>query len=165
MALDAEETAVLQRLLARERWGCLATLDADGAPRAAMVAVVPDPLEGELLLHLSTLSRHTRNLLERPRVSLAVSEQYAGQADPQTLARVSVQGQAREVARDEASFERLRTVYVGAIPDAAQRFGFGDFRLLRLVADDARYVGGFARAFAVDAGTLRQVLRRAAGSA
>ena len=163
MPLDAEEIELLRRLLARERWGCLATMDADGAPRAAMVAVVPDPLAGELLLHLSTLSRHTRNLLARPRLSLALSEQHAGQADPQTLVRVSVQGEAREVARDDASFERLRDVYVGAIPNAAQRFGFGDFRLLRVVAADAFYVGGFARAFAVGADTLRQVLRGTAG--
>ena len=163
MALDAEETGILVRLLARERWGCLATLDADGAPRAAMVAVVPEAGDGCLLLHLSTLSRHTRNLLERPAVSLALSEQYGGQPDPQTLARVAVQGEVREVPRDDAAFARLRAVYVAALPDAAQRFGFGDFRLVRLAATEARYIGGFARAFNVPTEALRAAVCEAAG--
>ena len=162
MPLDAAETAILVRLLARERWGCLATLDADGSPRAAMVAVVPEAVDGHLLMHLSTLSRHARNLLDRPAVSLALSEQYAGQPDPQTLARVIVQGRAVVVPREDDGFARLREVYVAALPESAQRFGFGDFRLLRIEAQDARYVGGFARAFSVDAGALREAVQRAA---
>ena len=162
MPLAAEEFEILVRLLARERWVCLATLDADGGPLAAMVACVPDGASGDLLLHLSTLSRHTRNLLQRPRVSLAVSEPHRGEPDPQTLARVAIQGTVREVLREDAEFERLRGVYVAALPESADRFGFGDFRLLRLEAAEARYIGGFARAFSVDAQTLRDAMCRAA---
>ena len=161
MSLDASETDILVNLLARERWGCLATLGADGAPLAAMVAFAADGEGGDLLLHLSTLARHTRNLLQRPRVSLAVSEQYAGQGDPQTLARVAVQGEIELIARDHRDYERLRDAYVAALPDSEPRFGFGDFHLLRLLADEARYVGGFARAFAVDAEAMRAAVREA----
>ncbi|MCA8967353.1 MAG: pyridoxamine 5'-phosphate oxidase family protein, partial [Planctomycetes bacterium] len=162
MPLSDDEFDILAKLLRSERWACLATVDADGGPLAAMVAVVPDAETGDLLMHLSTLSRHTRNLLERSRVSLAVSEADRGETDPQTLARVAVQGHAMVVERDDPDHERLRVVYVGALPESAQRFGFGDFRLLRLVADQGRYVGGFARAFSVDAATLRRAVQRAA---
>lgn len=162
MSLDATETDILVNLLARERWACLATLGADGTPLAAMVAFAPDGEDGDLMLHLSTLARHTRNLLQRPRVSLAVSEQYTGQGDPQTLARVAVQGEIEVIAREDDDYTRLRDVYVTALPDSEPRFGFGDFHLLRLVAGEARYVGGFARAFAVDAHALRGAVRESA---
>ncbi len=159
---DIDETAVLVGLFARERWGCLATVDADGVPLAAMVAFVPDGERGDLLLHLSTLARHARNALARPRVSLAVSEPYAGQPDPQTLARVSVQGDIEPIAREHADFSRLRACYVAALPASEPRFAFTDFHLLRLVVGRARYVGGFARAFTIGEQRLRAAVRAAA---
>jgi putative heme iron utilization protein len=36
--------------------------------------------------------------------------------------------------------------YVERFPDAQMRFELGDFLLVRFTPEDARYVGGFARA-------------------
>lgn len=164
MALAPEEYEILVALLRDCRWSCLATSNSDGTPHAAMVAWAPDTAGGELLMHLSTLSRHTRNLLARPAVSLAVGEPHTGQPDPQTLARVSIQGAATQVARDDPVYARLRAAYLAALPEAAPRFDFGDFLLLRVAPARAHYVGGFARAFAVDGDTLRAALCRAAAA-
>ena len=164
MALDAAEFGILTELLAGQRWACLATGNSDGTPLASMVAFAPDPSSGALLLHLSTLARHTRNLLERPRVSLAISELDHGAPDPQTLARIALNGQVEVIDRDSGSHAGARAVYEARFPAAAERFEFGDFRLLSLELRDAHYVGGFARAFAVDAAALQRAVRLAGGA-
>jgi putative heme iron utilization protein len=143
MASDtAREVA---RLIAGQRWGTLATLD-DGAPLASMVAYAIEPGMSGLLFFLSGLSAHTRNLLADPRASLAVGEPDRGEGDPQTLPRVSLQGQALPIERDDPAFESAWSSYVARFPDAAPRLELADFVLFRFRFEDARYVGGFARA-------------------
>jgi putative heme iron utilization protein len=79
------------RPILTRRWAALATLT-DNGPSASMVAYAPEPDLSSLLLFLSGLSQHTRNLLEEPRVALVVTEPDSGEGDPQTLARLSVKG-------------------------------------------------------------------------
>ena len=79
----------IARLVLSKRWGALATLN-DGAPLASMVAYAPEPEIAGILMFLSGLSAHTRNLLDDPRCSLVVTEADPGKGDPQTLPRVSL---------------------------------------------------------------------------
>ena len=67
MHIDAE----VQSLLHTTRVGMLATVG-DAFPLASAVPFLP--LQGwtELLLHISTLAAHTRNLLRDPRLSLLI---------------------------------------------------------------------------------------------
>ncbi|NJM13163.1 MAG: hypothetical protein HC889_16015 [Synechococcaceae cyanobacterium SM1_2_3] len=46
------------------------------------------------------------------------------------------------------------------MPDSTPRFAFGDFLLLRLIPKQARFVGGFARAYQIDATTLQNAAQR-----
>lgn len=133
------------RLLMAHRWAALATLGEDG-PEASMVAYAPAPDAGSLVLFLSGLSAHTRNLITEPRVSLVISEPDPGDGDPQTLARLSIKGTAGIVERTAPDFESVWHTYVSWLPDAAPRLALGDFALFRIVIHEARYVGGFARA-------------------
>lgn len=153
--MNAEEQRNLANLLRGQRWAALATLADDGAPLASMVAYVPEEDFGGFLLHLSRLASHTRNLLADPRASLAVSEPDTGQGDPQTLARVTVQGTVVHLPRDTAEYAAGRDVYLRRLPDAGRLFEFPDFMLFRLVPSGARLVGGFARAYSLDAARLR----------
>lgn len=142
----ASETArEVARLIAGQRWGTLATLDG-GAPLASMVAYAIEPGMSGLLFFLSGLSAHTRNLLEDPRASLAVGEPDHGGGDPQLLPRVSLQGRALPIERDDPAFEAAWSRYVQRFPDAAPRLELADFVLFDFRFDDVRYVGGFARA-------------------
>jgi len=133
-------------LLVRERrWAALATLD-DGAPLASMVAYAPEPGLAGLFLHLSELSLHTRNLLADPRASLVITDPDGGEGDPQLLPRVSLTGGVVLLDPDSAEWRAAREIYVARFPDALPRFDLGDFRLFFFVPDEARYVGGFAKA-------------------
>lgn len=133
------------RLLMAHRWAALATLGEDG-PAASMVAYAPGPDASSLVLFLSGLSAHTRNLITEPRVALVISEPDPGDGDPQTLGRLSIKGTAEIVERTAPEFGDHWQVYLSRLPDAAPRLALGDFSLFRIVIHEARYVGGFARA-------------------
>jgi len=119
-----------------------------------MVAYAPEPDLSSLVLFLSGLSAHTRNLLADRRITLVISEDDPGVGDPQTLARVSVRGTAEMVERTAPHFEDVWQTYVGRLPDAAPRIVLGDFWLFRVVVREARYVGGFAEAGTIPAERL-----------
>jgi putative heme iron utilization protein len=142
MSAITREAAALIR---SQRWAALATLD-EGRPLASMVAYALDLREGVLLFFLSQLAQHTRNMLESPQVSLAITEPDGGEDDPQRLQRVTLAGAVATVGRNTDAFHALAQTYVDRFPDALPRFELGDFHLFRFTPDDARYVGGFARA-------------------
>jgi len=119
-----------------------------------MVAYAAEPGLRGLLMFLSMLGAHTRDLIADPRASLVVGAPDPGEGDPQNLARVTLDGSAHEVARHEAGFAEAWAVYVGRFPDAAPRIALTDFVLMRFVPESARYVGGFARAATYSAAEL-----------
>jgi putative heme iron utilization protein len=127
------------RLLLRgARAGFLAT-QADGQPFAALVtpAVAPDL---SILLLLSSLSEHTRQLQAEPRCALMVHGHTAG-ANPQTAPRATITGLAERF--DDAA---ARARWLAIHPYGALYAGFGDFAVWRIVPRGAQFVGGFARA-------------------
>ena len=132
-------------LIRTQRWAALATSDA-GEPLASMVGYAIDPSGTALLFHVSQLAQHTRNLLEHPRCAVAISEQDTSEGDPQRLQRVSLTGTAFVLHRRDQDYLGAAEAYVERFPDAQMRFELGDFLLVRFMPEEARYVGGFARA-------------------
>ncbi len=120
-----------------------------------MVAYAPEVDLSGVLFFLSGLAEHTRNLMAHPRASLAVTEPDPGSGDPQELARATLYGTSEVVARGSSGFDEAWSVYVARFPAAAPRLGLADFDLFRLAVDEARYVGGFARAASVAPEELR----------
>ena len=108
-------------------------------------------------MHLSRLSAHTRNLLASPFTSIVISEPDSERGrNPQTLARVSIQGEARTLGEDSDGYAEARALYEKRFPDSSPLFGFGDFLLFRVVPREARFVAGFARAYTIDAEELKK---------
>ena len=154
--MDSETALRLGCLLTERRWAALATV-ADGVPQSGWVAYAPEPGLTGYLLHLSTMAAHTRALLAEPRISLAISEEDDGRADPQTLARVTLNGTVAAVEREgEEGYEAAKACYLARLPEAEPRFGFGDFALYRLSVEEARLVGGFGQAYRLGPGGLKQ---------
>lgn len=146
------------RLVLDQRWAALGTLD-DGAPMVSMAAYALEPDAAALLFLLSGLARHTQNLLADPRASVAISRPDPGTGDPQTLPRITLAGRVEAVPPENSRFAGARDRYLARFPDATPRFELADFLLLRLVPGDARYVGGFARAFSLTGDELREAAR------
>jgi hypothetical protein len=146
----------LRRLLCQQRWGCLGTLD-EGKPFVSWVAYAVAE-DGSLLLHLSRLAQHTRNLLSAGAGVLALSESDDGRSDPQTLARITLDGGVALLARDNAAYQSARACYLARLPDAAMRFEFEDFSLFRFTPQAARYVEGFGSTHRLNRERLKQLL-------
>jgi putative heme iron utilization protein len=143
------EIAADARTLARRAFkGSLATLDSpSGAPYASLITVATD-LAGAPIFLISTLARHTRNLVADPRASILI-DGSGDLADPLQGARVSVQGRA-EAVRDEA----VKCRFLARRPEAAFHVDFPDFAFWRLNVDGAHYIGGFGRIVDLDRGDL-----------
>ena len=123
-------------LLARARYGALATIARDGGhPHASLVAVATSA-HGAPLLLISGLAVHTKNLEADPRASVLVAE--SGVTDPLTAPRLTVVG---VMGRSRDEDDRAR--YLAAHPDAGQFAQFSDFGFWRLEIASAHYVGGF----------------------
>lgn len=155
--MASESEREVARLVGGQRWGALASLEtgAAGAPLASMIAYATGPALSYLLFFVSGLAAHTRNLLADPRASLSVGEPDLGQGDPQTLPRVSLSGRALPIERDDPAFGEAWARYVARFPDAEPRLALADFVLFRFTIEDARYVGGFARAARLSAAELQ----------
>ena len=145
--MDRELMVVLQQLLHGRMIAALGTLH-QGASFVSMVpfAVAQD---GSLILHVSRLAAHTRDMLNNSEVSLLIAESEASGKMPQALARVTVQGRAQMLERDSQKHIDAREVYLSRFPDAAPLFEFADFNIFIIKPVSARIVAGFGQAVTI----------------
>ncbi len=129
---------LVRRLLRAARAGYLAT-QSDGQPFASLItpAMAPDL---SILMFITNLSEHTRQLMADPRCALLVHG-AAESANPQTAPRATITGLAERV--EDAA---LMTRWLAIHPYAELYAGFADFGLWRIVPRGASFIGGFARA-------------------
>jgi len=146
-------------LLRRCRVGSLGTMH-DGAPAVSMVpyAVVVEPWA--LVVLVSTLAAHTKDLLAHPRVGVMIMEPE-GTTPSHALARVSIQGEARPLALAGPGYDAARSAYAARFPDMAMLFGLGDFTLVAIEPVAVRAVMGFAQATSLTPAAVAVALRSA----
>jgi heme oxygenase (biliverdin-IX-beta and delta-forming) len=154
-AMDADACALLARLIRGVRVAALGTLR-QGAPMVSLVALLPEADFGSVCLRVSRLAWHTQDMLADPHVSLSIAEQDDGRADPQTLARVALRGEAFALAGEGEEFERRKTAWLDRFPASAVTFALADFGFWRIVPRDARFVAGLGRTFNLSAEALRR---------
>jgi putative heme iron utilization protein len=111
------------------------------------------------VIHVSRLAGHTKDMLQDARVSLLVMQPEGSGVAAQALARVSIQGEAREVAAGSEEHARCREAYLARFPEAAPLTAFGDFSFFAIRPSQARFVAGFAQAMNVTGQTLAKTLR------
>jgi putative heme iron utilization protein len=134
-------------LLAATTTGALSTMAVDhpGHPFGSVVSYAVED-DGSVLLCLSDLAEHSRNLAVRPEASLLATE--PGEADdPLALGRVTLVGTITAV--DTGREPGVRDRYLAAHPGAYYA-DFDDFRFYRFAVVAVRYVGGFGHMSWVD---------------
>jgi heme iron utilization protein len=117
------------------------------------VSMVPYALlaDGRLVIHVSQLATHTRDMQEHAGVSVMVLGTRAPEALPQEQPRASLQGAAQACAQDAADYPAARQAYLARFPHSQEMFGFGDFSLFLVTPRAVRFVAGFAQAFSMTA--------------
>jgi heme iron utilization protein len=147
MQIDAE----VQSLLHTTRVGMLATIG-EAFPLASAVPFVA--LQGwtDLLVHISTLAAHTRNLLRDPRLSLLVMESDGPEKSPLALKRLILQGTAIPIDRQSPAYDLLAAQFIERFPDATVTMALADFQLWQLHIQTAQLIAGFGRAYTAASG-------------
>ena len=148
--MDADTVAALAKLLRKERIAHLATLRA-GAPMASMTLYLPEADFAAFYVHVSRLAWHTQDMLQDPRVALSIAEADDSRADPFTLMRVSIRGDASQLARDHPA---LKARWLQRFPEQAINFELADFSFWQITPRDARFVAGFGRIHNLSAADL-----------
>ena len=155
MNLDPSLTTLLRALLLGRGVACLATLH-DGRPFASMVPFAATTAGDRLRLvvHVSGLATHTRDMRSSPDVCLMMMAPETDEVPPQALPRVSISGQAEFIAKDDPEHAMLKAAYLGKFPEAADLFQLGDFSIVEIEPPSARFVAGFDRAMTLSAESL-----------
>jgi putative heme iron utilization protein len=143
--MHPQSVDILRLLLRERRVAALGTLQ-DGEPVVSAVPFAASDDAGSIVIHVSSLAAHTRNLQAHPAVSLMVMAEDDPRQMAQALPRLTLQGQARFVEAGSDDERRCKALYLAKFADAAELFGFADFRLVMIAVREARLVAGFARA-------------------
>jgi putative heme iron utilization protein len=151
--VDPESRTSLSRLLRKERIAHLATLRG-GAPMVSMTLYLPEEAFSAFYVHVSRLAWHTQDMLQDPRVALSVAETDDGRADPFTLMRVSIRGEAEQLSQENLP---LKAKWLERFPEQAINFELADFSFWKITPRDARFVAGFGRIHNLSAAELRVV--------
>jgi len=134
-------SADLAALIRGQRIAHLATLR-QGAPMASMTLYLPEAGFTAFHVHVSRLALHTQDMAQDARVALSIAEADDGRADPFTLKRVSIRGEA---AMLEGEQPELKSRWLARFPEQAINFELADFSFWRILPRDARFVAGFGR--------------------
>jgi putative heme iron utilization protein len=127
-------------LLARCKVGVLTTLDTEtGHPYASVAEILPTG-DGNIVLFISGLAVHTRNLKANPKCGFLTADGLE-HAEPLVEARVSLlcHGQPFPATDDD------KAAWLTRFPTAAEYIGFSDFGFWRLHTEKVRYIAGFGR--------------------
>lgn len=137
---SAPQTTALaaRQLLRAHRYGALSTLSKkfDGHPFGSITPYLVDH-DGSLLILISALAEHTKNIMHDPRVSLITHNQE--DAHIQTQGRLTVVGTAVLEKERELAGKR----YLRYFPEAQTYYDMPDFQFYRIVPQALRYIGGF----------------------
>jgi putative heme iron utilization protein len=125
-------------LLRAHRYGALSTLSKkfEGHPFGSITPYLVDH-DGSLLILISALAEHTKNILHDPRVSLITHNQE--DAHIQTQGRLTVVGTAALEPKRELAGKR----YLRYFPEAQTYYDMPDFQFYRIAPQALRYIGGF----------------------
>ena len=115
---------------------------------ASMTLYLPEPDFAAFYVHVSRLAWHTQDMQRDPRVALSIAEKDDGRADPFTLMRVTIRGQALNLSSGP------KDAWLERFPEQAINFELADFSFWRIVPNDARFVAGFGRIHNLSAAEL-----------
>ena len=135
----------------------LATLSPRGEPESSYAPLVW--LDGNGYLFLSALASHTRNLSQCSSIGLMLIEPAANAANAFARRRITLQGEASAIARDDPLFAPV-------LREFHRRFGkvmeliepLPDFQLFRLSLRQGRFVRGFGQAYELGGERLDELI-------
>jgi heme iron utilization protein len=138
----------LRSLISKERIAHLGTLR-NGAPMVSMTLYLAEHDFSAFYVHVSRLAWHTQDMTHDARVALSIAETDDARADPFTLMRVTIRGEAERIEQGP------KDAWLARFPEQAINFQLADFSFWRITPRDARFIAGFGRIHNLSAAELR----------
>ena len=138
----------LRSLISKERIAHLGTLR-NGAPMVSMTLYLPAQDFSAFYVHVSRLAWHTQDMTHDARVALSIAETDDARADPFTLMRVTIRGEAERIEQGP------KDAWLARFPEQAINFQLADFSFWRITPRDARFIAGFGRIHNLSAAELK----------
>lgn len=143
---DGAPAAALTKLRESRRTLQLATLDEDGEPH---IGYTPHLLDGgDILIYVSQLAAHTRNLLANGKAAVLLIDDEAESAQIFARTRVSYRCRATPIPTADANYEPLLDAFEarhGKMIGLLRQLP--DFVLFRLQPQSGQFVMGFGKAY------------------
>lgn len=158
MPHESRLTADLRTLFHASRIAAMGTLEDDGAPFVSMVPYAIAASSGSLVVHVSALAPHTRNLQARTKVSMLVMRPEVVDEPVHALPRVTLECEAAALEPNSPAWQVCRAAYMGRFPEAQFMTQLGDFMFFELQVHGARQVAGFGAARSLSAENIREIL-------
>jgi len=147
--MDSETAGLLKKLIDGERVAHLGTVRG-GAPMVSMTLYMAERDYSAFYVHVSRLAWHTQDMMQDGRVALSISESDDRRADPFTLMRVTIRGEATQMISGP------KDAWLTRFPEQAINFTLADFSFWQITPRDARLVAGFGRIHNISAAELKQ---------
>src|SRR5262245_66653473 len=116
----------------------------------SMTLYLPEHDLSAFYVHVSRLAWHTQDMLQDARVALSISESDDRRADPFTLMRITIRGEAAQIS------DGPKEAWLARFPEQAINFTLSDFSFWRITPRDARFVAGFGRIHNLSATELKR---------
>ena len=158
MTHEPRLTRELRKLLNTQRVAALGTIDDADKP---FVSMVPFAIEQQfhcLVIHVSGLAAHTRNMQARNSVSLLVMQSELADEPVHALPRVTLEGVAELMQPGTSQWTACRASYLARFAEAAPMTELGDFKFVAIKVTAARHVAGFGTARSLDEVEINLVL-------
>ena len=156
---------LLVDLLHTRRTLALGTLDEAGEPAVSMTPYALDPAGPDLIILVSALAAHTRQLLARPRASALVCAGEDEADSVHALPRATLRLEARQSEPGSAEARDALALYVARHPAGEMLASLPDFTVVRLRVQAARQIAGFGAARDVSGARLAELLRESDSAA
>ncbi|MGK7923658.1 MAG: HugZ family protein [Spirulina sp.] len=138
-----------QEFCDRFRSVILSTTNKEGVPNASYAPFLMDE-DKNIYLFISGLSIHTQNLAGNPQVSALFIEDEAKSQDIFARPRLSLNCRAEFLERETEEWQQISDRFEQRFGEIVQTLrSLSDFRLVKLIPSDGRFVLGFGRAYRV----------------
>lgn len=146
--MDAEQKQKLTDLCTQQHVAVLTTQGEEWPTAHLQAFGQTDELDLILIMLVDAEKYH--NLLARPQATVVVDNRDTGDVSTFQVARATVQGLAREVARDSDEWNELQERFLAKNPFEEPFFGYDTLRMMRLTPKRVSYANGLADTFKVE---------------
>ena len=143
--MDVEQKQKLADLYAQQHVSVLTTAGEEWPTAHFQAFGQTDDLD--LIFIVLADTEKYQNLLKRPQVTVAIDNRDTADVSTLQVVRATIQGLAKEVARDSGEWNELKDIFLKKNPFEEAFFGYDTLRMVRVAPKRISYANGLEDTF------------------